>query len=301
MILNNYEIFLENKKKNIFEAGFDVDENQLNKKLFGFQKCIVKRALKVGRYAIFADTGLGKTPMQLEWAVQVMTHTKKSVLIIAPLAVSSQTIQEGKKFNITVHRLCSTIDNGVGLYITNYEQLKNIKDIDKFSGVVLDESSILKNFSGKYKNEIIDTFKNFQYKLACTATPSPNDLMELGNHSEFLNQMSYHEMLSLYFIHDGGQTSKWKLKSHAKKDFYSWIGQWACVITNPEDIGFKEEGINFKLPKLNYYEYKITTLKKDNGLLFNNMSVSATDFNAELRETYKLRITEIKKIIYKNS
>ena len=296
----NYEKFLQNKIENVVISGFDIDENELNNKLFDFQKFIVKRALKIGRYAIFADTGLGKTIMQLEWAYQVCNYTNKPVLILAPLAVSNQTIEEGKKFGIEVEKFNTSLLQQIRIknkiYISNYEQLDNI-DCSVFSGVVLDESSILKNFTGKIRNKIIDNFKNTPYKLACTATPSPNDLMELGNHSEFLNKMLRTEMLAMYFVHDGGETSKWRLKGHAKKDFYSWIGSWATVVVNPEDIGFKETGLKFKLPELEYFDYEITTPKKDNGLLFNETSVNATDFNRELRETIEMRLDCVKEII----
>ncbi len=184
----NYEQFLESKQKSIINSGFEVADNELNSSMFDFQKFIVKRALKSGKYAIFADCGLGKTLMQLSWAEQVAKHTCKSVLILAPLAVKGQTINEAIKFGIDT----SNIE------IWNYEQLDNL-DCSKYSGIVLDESSILKNFEGSIKKQIIDNFKNTPYKLACTATPSPNDPMELGNHSEFLDVMSRNEMLAMYF------------------------------------------------------------------------------------------------------
>ena len=227
-----YQEFLKSKAKSHVISGFDVDYSALNINCFEFQKFIIKRALKCGKYAIFADCGLGKTLMQLEWAYQVSTHTNKPVLILAPLAVSGQTISEGLKFNIPVKRYLfeSEIDNGI--YITNYDQIENI-NASLFSGIVLDESSILKNFEGQTKKKIIDSFRNTPYKLACTATPSPNDPMELGNHSEFLDVMSRNEMLAMYFVHDGGETAKWRLKGHAIKSFYQFIGTWAFMLSNP--------------------------------------------------------------------
>ncbi len=293
-----YEDFIRSKVKNIQDSGFEVSESDLNKNLFDFQKHIVKLALKKGRYAIFADTGLGKTLMQLAWAYQVGKHTGKPVLILAPLAVSGQTINEGKKFSIEVEKFNTSIVNPEnslnGIYISNYEQLDNI-DCSIFSGVVLDESSILKNFTGKIKNKIIDSFQNTPYKLACTATPSPNDLMELGNHSEFLSRMTRNEMLSMYFVHDGGETAKWRIKNHAKKNFYSWIGEWASVLVNPKDLGY--DGKAFDLPNLNYREYQVVTDKKDNGMLFNDIAVNATGFNKELRLTKVERMDRVKAII----
>jgi hypothetical protein len=290
-----YQEFLQKKIKTHIKSGFEIKESKLNKNLFDFQKFIVKNALHCGRYAIFADTGLGKTIMQLAWAEEVHKYTNKPVLILAPLAVSNQTIQEGYKFGIKIYKY----DKSNNIQISNYEQLDNI-DCSIFAGIILDESSILKNFAGKLRNKIIDTFKNTPYKLACTATPSPNDLMEIGNHAEFLNQISRTEMLATYFVHDGGDTSQWRLKGHARKDFYAWIGSWATVITNPENLGYKEEGLKFKLPKLEYFEIALETIKKDDGLLFNETSVNAIDFNRELRETKELRLNEVKKIIDKN-
>jgi len=200
----NYQEFLEKKQRKHILSGFDIDDSVLNKSLFDFQKFIVKRSLRAGKYAIFADCGLGKTIMQLEWSRLVSMHTGKPVLILAPLAVSGQTINEGKKFHIDVVKYTGGSDS---IQISNYEQIDNI-DTSLFSGIVLDESSILKNFEGATKKLIIDVFKDTPYKLACTATPSPNDPMELGNHSEFLDVMSRNEMLAMYFIHDGGETAK---------------------------------------------------------------------------------------------
>jgi DNA modification methylase len=280
----NYLDFLKTKQKTHILSGFDVDEKQLNNKMFDFQKFIVKRALKAGKYAIFADCGLGKTLMQLEWANQVCKQTKNKVLILAPLAVVGQTIQEGLKFGIDMEN----ID------VQNYEQLDNI-DCSIYSGIVLDESSILKNFEGATKKQIIDKFISTPYKLACTATPSPNDPMELGNHSEFLDVMSRNEMLAMYFVHDGGETAKWRLKGHAVKMFYQFVGSWAIMLNKPMDIGF--EMIGYDLPKLNLLENQIKTPKRDNGSLFNDAIISATNFNAELRLTKIERLDEVVKII----
>jgi superfamily II DNA or RNA helicase len=229
-----YLEFIENKKKVIKESGISINELNLNPLLKDFQKFIVTKALNNGKFAIFADCGLGKTFMQLEWAYQVSKYTNKPVLIICPLAVAGQTIQEGLKFGYKVKK---ALNNEIqeGLYIVNYEQLENL-DCSLFSGVVLDESSILKNFTGKYKELIINLFSNTLYKLACTATPAPNDPMELGNHSEFLNQMSRNEMLSMYFIHDGSDTSKWRLKKHALKDFYNYISNFSVMISKPRNL-----------------------------------------------------------------
>lgn len=289
----NYTEFLESKEKSIIESGFNIDQSELNKSLFPFQKYIVQQALKAGKYAIFADCGLGKTFMQLEWAEKVCDYTGKPVLILAPLAVAGQTIKEGARFGIKVGKY----GYGDNIQITNYEQLDNI-DPDYFSGIVLDESSILKNFDGKMRGRIIESFQKTPYKLACTATPSPNDPMELGNHAEFLNIMSRNEMLAMYFIHDGGNTSKWRLKKHSVNVFYNWVSTWAVMLSKPHDIGFDMEG--YDLPPLNFIEKEIKTPKRDNGLLFNETAVSATNFNRELRITKNERLEAVAEIVNKS-
>jgi DNA modification methylase/superfamily II DNA or RNA helicase len=278
-----YNEFLESKKKTIIQSGFEVNQDQLNYNLFPFQKFIVQRALKAGKYAIFADCGLGKTLMQLTWAEQVVRQTNKPVLILAPLAVKAQTTKEAAKFGIDL----TNID------IWNYEQLDNI-DCNKYSGVVLDESSILKNFTGVYKNLIIEKFLKTNYKLACTATPAPNDLNEIGNHSQFLDVMDANDMRMRWFIRDEGMNN-YRLKGHAEIDFYSWISSWASVLRSPRDIGFASAG--YDLPALNYFEKMISTGKKNNGKLFNDNSVNATEFNRELRLTIIPRLDAVAEIV----
>ncbi len=289
---SEYIDFLKSKIKRIEESGFDISEESLNKNLFPFQKGIVKTALKKGRYAVFADCGLGKTITQLEWAHQVAVKTKKPVLILAPLAVSGQTIKEGEKFGIKVCRAGSG-----DIQITNYERLELV-DASVYSGIVLDESSILKNFEGQTKKLIIDSFQDTPFKLACTATPSPNDPMELGNHAEFLNVMGRNEMLAMFFVHDGGETAKWRLKGHAQKKFYQWVGSWAVMLNRPQDIGFEMEG--YVLPDLNISEKVIETPKQDNGSFFNDSIIDASNFNAELRRTRNQRMDLAASIVNSN-
>lgn len=244
-----YEHFLNSKTKKYESSGFEVKE--VSSILFDFQQDIVKWALKKGKSAIFAGTGLGKTGMQLEWAKNVCDHTKGDVLILAPLSVSEQTVREGAKFGVDVNICRSQADVINGINITNYEMLHNF-DISNFIGVVLDESSILKSFTGKVRNEIIQSFESTPYRLACTATPSPNDYMELGNHAEFLNVMSRSEMLSMFFVHDGGSTSKWRLKGHCEESFWEWVASWAVMLSNPKDLGYENEF--FDLPELRIHE-----------------------------------------------
>lgn len=173
------------------------------------------------------------------------------VLILAPLAVASQTAAEGVKFGVPVTVCQGVADLRPGVNITNYERLDKFTG-QSFSGVVLDESSILKSFDGKVRNQIIDFFSKTPFRLACTATPAPNDYMELGNHAEFLGIMSYTEMLAMFFVHDGGQTSKWRLKGHAEDVFWQWMGSWAVVMGSPNDLGYQEDG--YDLPELRVHE-----------------------------------------------
>jgi len=293
-----YQEFIERKIITNINSGFDIDDAQINQSLFPFQRFCVRMGLKKGRFALFEDCGLGKTIQQLEWANNIVSHTFEPVLIVCPLAVVGQTIKEANKFSYEVIRIVPemyTMETfPPGIYITNYEQLNNI-NAELFTGVVLDESSILKNFEGAYRNLIIESFADTPYKLACTATPSPNDPMELGNHSEFLGVMSRNEMLAMFFVHDGGDTSKWRLKKHAKKDFYRWMCSWAIMLSKPSDIGFSDEG--YDLPDLNLIECRLQTSAREGGGLFNSIAVSATNFNAELKLTIIERLDEAVKII----
>jgi len=243
-----YSTFLKNKKNINVDTGIKADE--LNPMLFDFQHDITKWALKRGRAAIFADCGLGKTPMQLEWANKVPGN----ILILAPLAVSEQTVREGDKFNIEVKYCRSQEQVNSKITITNYEMLHKFYP-KEFNGIVLDESSILKSFTGKIRNEIIKSFAETPFRLACTATPAPNDFMELGNHAEFLGVMSRTEMLSMFFVHDGGETQKWRLKGHAEKEFWKWLCSWAVMIRKPSDLGYEDNG--FVLPELNIQEITV--------------------------------------------
>jgi len=249
--MRKYDDFINSKSKTFENMGIDVDRNSLNPNMFEFQKDIVRWALKKGRAAIFAECGLGKTLMQLSWADEIHKHTGGKILILAPLAVAPQTKEEGEKFGISVN-ICESQDDVVdGINITNYEK------IDKFTGnsfqaVVLDESSILKSFTSSTRNKLIDNFSKVPFRFACTATPAPNDHMELGNHSEFLGVMTRAEMLSMYFVHDGGNTAKWRLKGHAEDVFWNWMASWAVFIDNPKNLGYDADGYN--LPKLNINE-----------------------------------------------
>lgn len=252
----NYEDFLKSKEIRYDSCGFEPEKD--NPKLFQWQSDIVRWALMKGRSAIFADCGLGKTPMQLQWAAEVSQHEGKPVLICAPLAVAKQTQREGVKFDVPVTVCRKGVDVKPGVNVTNYEMLEHF-DADVFAGVVLDESSILKDASSSTRKMLTEKFRNTPFKLCCTATPSPNDFMELGTHSDFLGVMNQPEMLATFFCHDGGNTSKWRLKGHAEAKFFEWVASWACCITNPADLGY--DGSDFVLPELEIEE--IVTKTKD--------------------------------------
>lgn len=275
----DYNCFLNKKLLNIKTTGFE--PYQTHERLFKFQKDLVKWSIRRGKSAIWAGCGLGKTIMQISWADQVSRHTGKPVLILAPLAVSKQTQNEGIKIDISVYHY------GSGhIQINNYEQLHNM-DCSIFSGVVLDESSILKNFSGKMRSQIINIFHRTQYKLCCSATPSPNDFTEIGNHAEFLNICSRSEMLATYFIHDSGETQKWRLKGHAEKAFFEWLSTWAVMINKPSDLGYSDDG--FILPDINYYQHTVKS-KIPNGSLFHDMAQTLDERRKARKESINDRV-----------
>src|SRR5579885_763013 len=254
-----YAEFLESKVVALRDAGISVDRKHLNRNLFEFQRDIVLWALRKGRAAIFCDCGLGKSLMQLEWANKVPGDG----LIFAPLAVAQQTVREAEKFGISA---AYSRDGKSGkITIANYEMIEHFKAAE-FQGIVLDESSILKSFDGKFRNQIIDTFSATPFRLACTATPAPNDYMELGNHAEFLGALSRLEMLATFFVHNGGDTSKWRIKRHAEKDFWKWVCSWAVMMRKPSDLGYQDG--DFILPELTFHDVKVEINKPPEGMLF---------------------------------
>lgn len=261
----DYQEYISNKIISIPDAGIDIELSEIHPYLFEWQKHIVKYALKKGKSAIFTMTGTGKTLMQLEFAKHIHEYTGKPILILAPLAVSHQTQREGSKIDLKVN-LCKSQDDIInGVNITNYEKLHNFEP-SAFPCIILDESSILKSKAGHYRNNIIESFKNTPFKLACTATPAPNDFMELGSHSEFMGVMSYSEMLASFFIHDGKDTAKWRLKGHGRSEFWKWLSEWSVVLTKPSDLGYDDGG--FKLPPLNINNIVINSEKPLPGCLF---------------------------------
>jgi DNA modification methylase len=288
----NYQSFLNNKDIIDKQSGFE--PVSLNPKLYDFQLALVRWACKRGRAAIFADCGLGKTPMQLEWANQVHNFTGQPVLILAPLAVSKQTQREGEKFNIDV-QICESQDDVInGVNITNYEKLHKF-DAGSFVGIVLDESSILKSYTGKFRNYIIESFQKTPYKLACTATPAPNDFIELGNHSEFLNVLSRSEMLSLFFINDTANVGTWRLKGHGEEKFWKWLCSWAVMLSKPSELGFDDSG--FILPELNIIEHVIEFGKPLEGCLFPQKAETLSERRQARRESIDEKIEIVLQLI----
>jgi hypothetical protein len=281
----NYESFLETKKKTFIPSGKEVDP--VNEYLFPFQRYVVKTALSKGRFAIFADCGLGKTLMQLSWAEEVSWITNQAVLVLAPLAIIEQTKQQSVRFGIKM----DFVD------VTNYDQLKNV-DVSNYSGVVLDESSILKGRDGKTSNLLIEKFKHTPYKLCCTATPSPNDHMELGMHSEFLGAMTYSEMLAMFFVHDGGETSKWRLRKHATDAFWKYVCTWSISIDNPITLGFEMDG--YDLPEIEYIEHVIP-VENNTQTLFGDVAVSATELHHDLKRSFDDRIKKTVELVNSNN
>ncbi len=288
--LLEYENFLENKFLVVEPAGIVITRSELNPKLFDFQKDIVHWSLKLGKSAIFADCGMGKTLMQLEWS----KHVHGTVLILAPLAVSGQTVREGKKFGIEVKPVRSQEEVGDSkIVVANYEILHKL-DPKYFKAVVLDESSILKSMDGKTRDKLIESFRLTPFKLACTATPSPNDYMELGNHAEFLNVMTRSEMLAMYFTHDGGETQKWRIKGHAKDKFWKWVCSWAVMMTKPSDLGYDDDGFN--IPPIEF-ENHFVEIENTGNYLFPMEASTLSERISARRETLDERCAACANIV----
>jgi superfamily II DNA or RNA helicase len=244
--VTSYADFIEKKLRNDPETGFEPLE--ISDALYPFQRDLTEWSLRRGRAAIFADCGLGKTPMQLEWAHRVCQETRGDVLILAPLAVSAQTAREGDKFSVPVTVCREPGDIRAGVNITNYDRLERFARHD-WKGVVLDESSILKAFDGKTRGALIAWAQRFPYRLCCTATPSPNDYMELGGHADFLGVLSHKQMLAEFFVNDGISAGSWRLKGHAREAYWRWISEWARALRSPADLGYDDR--HFDLPPLN--------------------------------------------------
>lgn len=265
--------------------------------LFDFQKELVEWALRKGRAALFEDCGLGKTPQQLVWAENVLRHTNKPVLILTPLAVSHQTIEEARKFDIEAHR-SQQGEIHKGINVTNYERLHYFRP-DDFSGVVCDESSILKSFDGATKAAVTEFMRKIPYRLLCTATAAPNDYIELGTSAEALGVMKHREMLSRFFTHDGGDTAKWRLKGHAQDGpFWQWMCSWSRAIRKPSDLGF--ENARFILPALHEVDHVVAPARPPEGMLFTLPAIGLDEQREERRRTIRERCEKVAELVSVN-
>lgn len=297
MMNEDYFDFVKNKRQLSLRVGFEAKEEWLNRHLFDYQREIVKRACEKGRYALFMDTGLGKSITQMNFAHCVQMHTNKPVLLLAPLAVVFQMLKEAERFGFKLHR----VEDGKiinGLNITNYEQLENLQGCEDIGGIVLDESSILKSFTGATKRALCEKFKNTPYKLACSATPSPNDYLELGNHSEFLGVMPSFEMIMRFFINDSMNAGGYRLKKHAEESFWQWVASWAECISSPSDLGYDASA--FVLPPLREIIHHVdfdNALYNVEGALFALPSSNATTLAKNKKASLAARIEKLNEIL----
>lgn len=297
-VVDDYQKFLETKKVVYKPSGFEVEDGAINHVLWDWQRDVVKWALQKGKAAIFADCGLGKTFMQLEWARLVMVETGKPVLIVAPLAVSGQTVREASKLGISLVYVRSQLESdGVAMNITNYEMVEKFH-LSNYGGVVIDESSILKNYTGKTKQTLIKMAHDVNYRLACTATPAPNDHLELGNHAEFLGVMRSNEMIQRWFTNDTMNAGGYRLRQHGSNDFWAWVASWAVSLRWPSDIGDYDD-TGYILPELLFKKHVVSvdhsrawSESVDGGQLSLLLTgrTSATNMHKEKRATLDRRM-----------
>lgn len=296
----DYTSFLSGKSQ--FASGTGFKPIEMPDFLFDFQKILVDWSLRRGRSAIFADCGLGKTPIALVWAQNVFRKTGLPVLILTPLSVSHQFVREGEKFGIVVRKSNGRII-GKPVTVTNYEQLHHFRSSD-FGGVVCDESSILKNFSGKTRKTITEFLRTVEYRLLCTATAAPNDFIEFGTSSEALGELGYIDILARFFKHDTGSThpnhgmfsrGHWRFRGHAEQEFWRWLCSWSRAIRRPSDLGCKDDG--FSLPKLNFRQHIVSALTKAEGMLFDLPAHSLHEQRDERRRTVQERCEKAADIV----
>lgn len=301
--VSDYQEFLASKKIFSSPCGFTIRREDINPMMLDpkheFQADIVQWACGRGKAAIFANTGLGKGPIQLEWCRFVCLHTGGDCLILAPLAVSKQFQREAAKFHIPITLCKSQEDVRPGINVTNYERATAF-DLKSFAGIALDESSCIKDFTSKTFTFLLDQLTDTPFKLCSTATPSPNDHAELGTHAEILDVMSRAQMLAMFFEHDGGETSKWTLKGHGKKPFWKFVASWAVCISKPSDLGYDDSA--YILPTLNIEEHIVSVDHSINtdGMLFRSPDMSATGLHKEMRLTAKDRAEKVAELVYDN-
>lgn len=292
--MTEYEKFLERKRFTPAVAGL-TEIPPLNPAMFTHQRDVCAWALRIGRAAAFLGTGLGKSLIELEWARVVSEHTGMPVLLLAPLAVCFQMVREGEKFGIAAKYCKEPSEAGdARIVVTNYDRMEHFDPAD-YSGVVIDESSCIKDMTGIMRTRIIEAFKETPYRLAATATPAPNDVMELGNHAELLGVMTATEMLSMFFVHDGGETQKWRLKGHARKEFWKFICSFAVSIRRPSDAGYDDGP--FVLPELIYHEHIIDVETPSEGMLFAMPAESLSERLAARRSTVEDRVAKAAHIV----
>ncbi len=260
----SYADYIARKLSTVPPTG--LDDFTLPASLFDHQEALTGWALRRGRAAIFADTGLGKSRMQIAWADAVRRHTKRPVLILAPLAVAAQTVGEAAELGVEAVQCREQADaEGVGIAVTNYDRLHKF-DPQAFGAVVLDESSCIKHHNTKTLATLLESFRLTPFKLCATATPAPNDWTELGTHAEFLGICTRAEMLAEFFTHDGGDTQTWRLKGHARQVFWQWVCSWGALVRRPSDLGFSDSA--YALPPLHMHEHTVETDMPTNGMLF---------------------------------
>lgn len=296
--MRDYLEFLASKRAVVPPVGFDVAPDDFNPKLFPFQRDIARWALRLGKAALFEERGLGKTIQEMEWSMQVQRYTGGKVLIVAPLAVTFQHLEEATKFGYSLKYCETQSDIGdANIVITNYERLDAFQ-VDTFQGVVLDESSILKAFNGRTKRAIINACKTVPFKLAASATPAPNDHLELGNHAEFLDIMPSNEMIARWFINNSKKAGDYRLKKHAARDFWRWLTSWAVCISHPRDLGEEYDLPGYDLPPLRLHEHIVAfsqaTIERtfESGRLLPDSKPSSTQLHQVKRESIEARLTE---------
>jgi hypothetical protein len=288
MSLEEYRDFIASRAPAHQMQGFT--PKAINDKAKTHQNAVIKFALNRGKSAAFLDTGLGKSFIELEFARQCADETGKPSIILTPLAVAGQMVREGHKFGINARQIREQHEVGTGVMVANYERLAKL-DPASFGAVILDESSILKSYASKTRVMLTEAFKDTRFKLAATATPSPNDHTELGNHAEFLGVMRQQEMLSKWFINDTSTASQeWRLKGHAQQDFWQFVASWARCATLPSDLGGDDTG--YVLPAIDEHVHEVEADRMrdiEQGMLFRIPEMSATSFHAEKRLTIKQR------------
>lgn len=292
----SYQDFVERKLSSAPPTGIaHADRSMLPAGMFPHQDALTTWALRRGRCAIFADTGLGKSRMQLAWAKAVARETAGDILILAPLAVAAQTVGEGREIGVPVALCRDESDVQPGINITNYDRMHKF-DASRFAGVVLDESSIIKHHDAKTLRTLLESFRQTAFKLCASATPAPNDWTELGTHAEFLGICTRVEMLAEYFVHDGAETQVWRLKGHAKSAFWRWVASWAALVRKPSDLGFDDS--RYVLPPLNIDQHIVkANMAAEEGRLFALEASTLTERRNARKASIDGRVAECAELV----